>query len=152
QTQMNNPVGLAIDAAGDVFIADTYNNLIREVYAGTGTDGGQIVTIAGLGTSGLGDVASALDAQLNEPFGLSLDSAGDLLIADFGNGRVREVHAGAGVDVLADSSVALGPSTAFPGWGEPVTFTATVTTPDSGVPSSITPTGSVDFVDTTTNT
>jgi sugar lactone lactonase YvrE len=79
--------GLAVDARGDVFIADSGNNRIREV-----THFGRIKTIAGTGAAGYsGDDGSPLHAQLNNPTGVVLDSRGDLFIADTFNSRVREI-------------------------------------------------------------
>jgi uncharacterized protein (TIGR03437 family) len=92
--QLNNPSGLALDARGNLYIADTSNNAIRMV----GQDG-NINTIAGsfagsLGSSGDGGLATA--ALLNNPGGLAVDAAGNLYIADGGNNRVRVVSAATG--------------------------------------------------------
>ncbi len=85
--QLASPSGVAVDAQGNVYIADTNNNRIRRV----GPDG-VIRTIAGTGVSGLsGDEGPAAGAQLNAPSGLTFDAAGDLYIADAGNGRVRKI-------------------------------------------------------------
>lgn len=87
---LNNPNGVALDAAGDVFIADSFNNVVREVNAATGV----ISTVAGNGYSGYsgdgGGDGSALTAELNDPQGV-LVSNGNLYIADTGNNVVREV-------------------------------------------------------------
>jgi trimeric autotransporter adhesin len=89
--QLSSPTGVAVDAAGDIFIADTGNNRIREVSAATG----DIQTVAGNGTSGFGgDGGLATSAELNNPAGVSVDSAGNIFIADSGNTRIREVRAG----------------------------------------------------------
>jgi len=79
--------GLAVDAKGDVFIADSGNNRIREV-----TTNGLIKTIAGNGTAGFrGDHGSGTKAELNNPTGLTMDAKGDLFIADSFNNRIREI-------------------------------------------------------------
>ena len=84
---LNTPDGVAVDSAGDLFIADTGNRRIREVVKATG----DIITVAGNGTGGTsGDNGPATAAELN-PTGLAVDAAGDLFIADSGNFRIREV-------------------------------------------------------------
>ncbi len=86
--ELSEPWGVAVDSAGDLFIADRENNVVREVVKATG----DIVTFAGNGTAGYrGDNGPATAAELNLPAGLAVDSAGDLLIADDGNNRIREV-------------------------------------------------------------
>jgi RHS repeat-associated protein len=103
--QLNGPAGLAVDAAGDVYISDTGNNQVREIPAATGTQHGQamtagyIYTIAGdtsatPGNSGDGGPATA--ALLDGPRQIALDTAGDLYIADTGNSRIREIAAANG--------------------------------------------------------
>jgi hypothetical protein len=85
--------GVAFDAAGDLYIADTGNNVIREVNATTG----DISTVAGTGTAGYsGDGNSATAAQLSAPANLSVGPDGSLYIADQGNQCVREVSAATG--------------------------------------------------------
>ena len=80
------PFGVAVDATGNVFIADTYNNVIREV----GTNG-TITTVAGGGTNSLGDGDAAINAELNQPTGVAVDATGNLFIADYFNARIRKV-------------------------------------------------------------
>ena len=85
--EISNPNALAIDAAGDIFIADFIDNTVREV-----TPDGIITTVAGTGTAGsTGDGGQATAAELNEPEGVAVDAAGDLFIADTGNNEIREV-------------------------------------------------------------
>ena len=89
--ELDDPVGVAVDAAGDLFIADTYNNVIREVVKATG----DIITVAGNGTAGYsGDNGPATAAELDDPSGVAVDAAGDLFIADTVNNVVREIDAG----------------------------------------------------------
>jgi len=86
--ELNNPRGLAVDASGDLFIADAFNNRVREIVAATG----QIVTVAGTGAAGFnGDNIPATAAQLSAPRDVAVDLAGDLFIADTDNNRIREV-------------------------------------------------------------
>jgi len=88
--ELDDPTGVAVDSSGDLFIADSGNNVIREV-----TPSGIITTVAGTGTGGYsGDGGTATSAQLNDPTGIALDSSGDLFIADSGNNVIREVTGG----------------------------------------------------------
>ena len=82
------PIGVAFDAAGNLFIADTYNNRIRKV-----DTNGIITTVAGKGTSGpLGDGGPATNASLVTPNGVAVDGAGNLFIAETGNSHIRKVR------------------------------------------------------------
>jgi trimeric autotransporter adhesin len=83
-TQLYNPVGVAVDSAGNTYIADALTNTIRKVANGV------ITTVAGGGTQ-LGDNGPATGAQLNSPAGVAVDSPGNLYIADTYNFRIREV-------------------------------------------------------------
>ena len=87
--QLTSPSGVAVDTAGNLYIADTYNNVIREV------SGGIITTVAG-GGSQTDPVFSgpATSAALSYPYGVTLDAAGNLYIADAGNNLVRKVSQG----------------------------------------------------------
>jgi sugar lactone lactonase YvrE len=89
--QLNNPQGVAVDALGNLWIADTGNEVIREVFKANG----EIITVAGFHWPfGLfsGDGGPATGANLNSPTGVAVDSSGDLFIADSGNNRIREVN------------------------------------------------------------
>src|SRR5208282_692463 len=91
--ELSEPGGAVLDGAGNLYIADTSNNVIRKV-----TPGGTITTVAGNGTAGYnGDSIAASAAELNGPTGVALDGAGNLYIADFGNSRVRKVTASTSV-------------------------------------------------------
>jgi sugar lactone lactonase YvrE len=91
---LNQPTGVAVDAAGNLFIADEFNNRVRRVDATTGV----ITTVAGNGSSGYaGDGGPATAAALNGPFGVAVDAQGNLYIADTGNNRIRRVDAATGV-------------------------------------------------------
>ena len=83
---MNNPSGVAVDTAGNIYIADSDNDRIRLVTKSTGN----INTIAGNGVSGYsGDNGPATSAAIYRPTGVALDTAGNIYIADMGNSRIR---------------------------------------------------------------
>ena len=87
---LNAPSGIALDGAGNLYIADTGNNVIRRISAVTGI----ISTVAGSinGTAGFaGDGELATSAELDSPEGITIDSGGNLIIADTANERVRMV-------------------------------------------------------------
>jgi trimeric autotransporter adhesin len=88
---LNQPSRVALDSVGNLFIADTGNNVIREVVARSG----EIQTVAGVGTvAGFsGDGGPATRALLASPMGVTIDGAGNILIADTANSVVREVSA-----------------------------------------------------------
>ena len=84
------PAGLAVDATGNLYVADYVNHLIRKVANGI------ITSIAGTGTAGYsGDGAAATKATMREPQGVAVDSSGNVYVADTGNTVIRKVAAGA---------------------------------------------------------
>ena len=94
--QLAEPEGVAVDALGNLIIADTFNSRIRVVAAKAGTFygismiKGDINTVAGNGTSNYsGDGGPAAAAELNLPQGVAVNATGDLLIADQHNNRIR---------------------------------------------------------------
>lgn len=92
--ELGYPQGIAVDSAGNIYIADYVDNCIRKVTASTG----DISTMAGNGTAGYsGDGGQAKSAQLNEPNGVAVDSSGNVYIADFGNFVVREIIVSTGI-------------------------------------------------------
>jgi uncharacterized protein (TIGR03437 family) len=102
--QLSSPDGIAFDSSGNLYIADSVNQRIREI------SGGTINTIAGNGTAGYsGDVAkgvtgTATDAELRGPSGVALDSSGNIYIADTGNHVIREVSNGI-ISTIAGTNV-----------------------------------------------
>ena len=97
---------MAVDGAGNLFIADTSNNRIRRVDAR-----GIITTVAGIGSEGVegsgfgGDGGPAITARLNSPFGLAPDRQGNLYIADSYNHRIRRVDASGIITTVAGTGV-----------------------------------------------
>jgi hypothetical protein len=118
-----NPSGVAVDGAGNLFIADHGNSRIRKV-----DTNGIITTVAGNGTAGYaGDGGAATNSELNGPVGVAVDAAGNLFIADRYNQRIRKVNAeGAAILNLTDVGVA-----------DAGTYSVVVTSPYGSVTSSI---------------
>jgi sugar lactone lactonase YvrE len=91
---LNGPFDVCFDRAGNFYFSDTFNNRIRRVDASSGI----ITTIAGTGDKGYsGDGGPATDAALDEPYGVVVDRAGNLYIADRLNRRVRRIDGVTGV-------------------------------------------------------
>ena len=89
---LNHPCGLALDAAGNLYIADQGNNRIRKV------SGNTITTVAGNGIAGFtGDNNLATQTELNHPSSIAFDAAGNLFIADQLNNRIRKVDQASGI-------------------------------------------------------
>ncbi|MBI1922332.1 MAG: chitobiase/beta-hexosaminidase C-terminal domain-containing protein [Geobacter sp.] len=91
---INSPFGVALDGAGNLYIADTYNARVRKVAAGTGI----VTTVAGNGTGGFsGDGGPATSASFSGPIGVAVDNAGNIYIADSSNNRIRKVDGVSGI-------------------------------------------------------
>jgi len=91
---LNSPAGIAVDASGNVYIADTVSNKIRKVAVTTGI----ITTVAGTGTAGHGgDGGAATLATIEGPKGVALDASGNLYIADTVSNRIRKVTVATGI-------------------------------------------------------
>jgi hypothetical protein len=96
--RFSNPSGIAVDSAGTVYVADTYNNTIRKV-----TSGGMVTTLAGSsGQSGSADGTGSA-ARFSYPSGVAVDSAGTVYVADTYNNTIRKVTSGGVVTTLAGS-------------------------------------------------
>ena len=88
--EFGNVYGIAVDSAGDVYIADSDNSRVRKVSAA-----GIITTVAGNGTLGFsGDGGAAVNAEFTQLNGVAVDSSGNILIADSANNRIRKVSSG----------------------------------------------------------
>jgi len=89
-----SPVGIVVDTINDLFITDSYNNVVRRVDGATGI----ITTYAGTGTPSFsGDGGPATAATMYSPYGLAMDKLGNLYIADVGNNRIRKITHSTGV-------------------------------------------------------
>lgn len=97
--RFNHPAGVAMDRAGVLYVADTFNHTIRKV-----TPAGVVSTWVGLmGVSGSAD-GSGSNALFNQPMGLTFDAAGNLYVADAGNASIRSVTPAGMVRTLAGLS------------------------------------------------
>jgi uncharacterized protein (TIGR03437 family) len=109
---LQTPVGVAVDQAGNVYIADGDNNRIRKVSVG-----GIISTFAGNGSEGFsGDGGLAVDAMINIPYDVAVDPAGNVYIADAGNNRIRKVSTSNIITTVAGTA-----TNGFGGDGGPAT-------------------------------
>ena len=99
--KFKNPRGITIDHAGNLFVADTSNNLIRKI-----TSGGVVTTFAG---SGLGNIdGPGISARFNYPFGITFDHSGNLYLTDSYNCSIRMISADAVVTTFAGSGSCMG--------------------------------------------
>ena len=97
EAELYDPFGVAVDSAGNVYIADSRNHRIRKVDS-TGT----ITTIAGTGEFGFsGDGGPAVEAELRRPYGVAVDSAGNVYIADSSDHRIRKVDSTGTITTIA---------------------------------------------------
>jgi hypothetical protein len=100
--QLNNPHGIAVDGAGNVYVADSPNQRIRKI-----DTSGRITTVAGTGTSGYnGDGIAATSARLNYPKGVEIGPDGLLYIADANNDRIRRIDASGIIATVAGTGSA----------------------------------------------
>ncbi|MER0443496.1 RICIN domain-containing protein [Streptomyces sp. Edi4] len=100
--RLNSPHGVAVDGAGNVYVADADNNRVRRV-----TVDGKISTFAGSGAAGFdGDGGPAVSARLNSPHGVAVDGAGNVYVADADNNRVRKVTVDGKISTFAGSGAA----------------------------------------------
>ena len=104
----NHPAGLAVDDSGNLYVADTGNSLIRKI-----TPTGVVSTIAGVASSGLEDGTGSA-ALFNQPRDLTLDSSGNIYVADTGNAIIRKITPLSVVTTLALSAAPAAPPTPTP--------------------------------------
>jgi uncharacterized protein (TIGR03437 family) len=113
QAEINRVVGLAIDGAGNIYLADQNNNRVRKV-----DTAGVITTFAGTGTAGYsGDGGPAAQAELNGPLGVCVAPSGAIYVTDEGNGRVRAISPSGTITTVAGNGTTVssgdgGPATA----------------------------------------
>lgn len=124
--QLNAPSGVAVDANGNVYIADTGNHRIHMIVADTTTKlitaASRIITIAGSGIAGFsGDGSLSNVASLNSPTGVAIDASGNVFIADNGNYRIRKALA---VKIATTGVVTYGTISTIAGDGKATTLTA----------------------------
>jgi sugar lactone lactonase YvrE len=101
---IDKPQGMAFDSAGNMYIADTWNNRVRKV-----TTGGIISTFAGTGLPGFsGNGGAATSAKLNEPTSVAADSHGNVFVMDSENSVVRKITPGGVISTYAGGGISLG--------------------------------------------
>jgi sugar lactone lactonase YvrE len=109
QADIYLPSGVAVDGTGNIFIADSHHNRVREVFA-TGANAGKIATVAGDGSAGYDAAATvATSTSLNQPSGVAIDGAGNLYIADTNNNVIRKVN-------LTTGAISTAAGTGAPGY------------------------------------
>lgn len=136
--RFNGPIGVAVDSAGRVIVADTYNDRIRAI-----APDGRVTTVAGSGRRGALD-GEAAEAEFDTPCGVAVDAAGNIYVADTGNGAIR---------IISPSGVVTTRMTSFVGLVRPTGIAATASgvvyvTDDRGLVIELTPEGGMRTVGT----
>ncbi|MBS1585555.1 MAG: T9SS type A sorting domain-containing protein [Bacteroidetes bacterium] len=100
-TLLYNPTGVAVDTAGNLYIADQHNQRIRKV-----DTAGIMTVIAGTGITGFsGDDSAAVNAKLNNPIAVATDTFGNIFVVDYGNNRIRKINAAGIISTVAGTGV-----------------------------------------------
>ncbi len=99
--ELHYPLGVTIDAAGNIYISDTENDCIRMI-----NTGGIITTIVGGGSGGLGDGGQATAATLYNPYNIAFDAIGNMYVNDFGHHRIRKVNTLGIISTIAGTGTA----------------------------------------------
>jgi len=139
-TSLYSPLGVAVDASGNIFISDTFNQRIRRVDAATGL----ISTVAGTGVPGFnGDGGPATSSLIGNPVGIAVDAAGNLFFAEQSNNRIRRVDATTGkISTVAGSGLQ-----GYPNDGSADTGLATMANLNNPVEVAVDSQGFVHFAD-----
>jgi uncharacterized protein (TIGR03437 family) len=130
--QLNRPTSLVVDAGGNIFVADSSNHRIRRIAVN-----GSISTVAGNGVQAYsGEGVEATSASLRFPVGISIDSSGNLYIADAGNHVIRRVTPAGIINTVAGNGAGAGTDTgSFSGDGGAATSAGLNTAEDVAVDS-----------------
>ncbi|MFY8033105.1 MAG: hypothetical protein ACOVMN_01215, partial [Flexibacteraceae bacterium] len=96
----NQPIGMAVDASGNVYVADYSNNRIRKI-----TSAGVVTTLAGSGTTGYAD-GTGTAAAISGPHGVCVDASGNVYVACYNDHRIRKITAAGVVTTIAGSGIA----------------------------------------------
>ena len=98
RASFDGPIGVAVDGAGSIFVADTYNDCIRKI-----ATNGEVTTIAGSGLPGYKD-GEASSALLDTPCGVAVDATGNVFVSDMGNNAIRKISATGEISTVAGGS------------------------------------------------
>ena len=140
----NNPTGITVDSSGNIYIADTSNDVIRKI-----NTSGLVTTIAGFaGIVGSAD-GVGLSARFNSPRGIVIDNSGNLYVADTGNNAIRKISLSGDVTTLVNSASGISPNsiTIAPNGNLYVTSMPTSSYVFGGI-FCITPTGAISTITT----